>query len=66
MRIAVVGLHFGAAFAPIYQKHPDVERVILCDRDQPLLHEVGDRLGIRPLAKVCLTSIHAIYRSERV
>lgn len=46
MRIAIVGLHFGAAFAPIYQQHPDVERVVLCDLDEPLLHAVGDRLGI--------------------
>ena len=46
IRIAVVGLHFGSAFAPIYQQHPDVEKVILCERDEPLLHEVGDRLGI--------------------
>ncbi len=47
IRLAVVGLHFGASFAPIYQRHPDVERVLLCDRDPSLLHAVGDRLGIR-------------------
>lgn len=46
IRLAVVGLHFGAAFAPIYQQHPDVEKVVLCERDEPLLHRVGDRLGI--------------------
>lgn len=46
LRVAVVGLHFGSAFAPIYQKHPDVEQVILCEQDEPLLHEIGDRLGI--------------------
>lgn len=46
MRIAVVGLHFGAAFAPIYQQHPSVSRVLLCDRDEALLHQIGERLGI--------------------
>ena len=46
LRIAVVGLHFGAAFAPIYQKHPDVEKVILCEQDEPLLHRVSEQLGI--------------------
>lgn len=46
IRIAVVGLHFGSAFAPIYQQHPDVEKVILCELDEPLLHKVGDQLGI--------------------
>jgi len=48
MRLAVVGLHFGAAFVPIYQSHPDVERVIVCDRDEALLHTVADRFGIAP------------------
>jgi len=47
IRVAVVGLHFGAEFAPIYQRHPDVERVVLCDRDTSLLHAVGDKLGIQ-------------------
>jgi len=46
IRVAVVGLHFGASFAPIYQQHPDVGRVILCDRDPSLLRAVGERLGI--------------------
>lgn len=46
MRIAVVGLHFGAAFAPIYQQHPDVDGVLLCDQDEALLHQTGECLGI--------------------
>lgn len=46
IRVAVVGLGFGASFVPIYQQHPDVERVILCDRDAALLRTVGDRFGI--------------------
>jgi predicted dehydrogenase len=44
--VAVVGLHFGAVFVPIYQRHPDVGRVALCDRNEARLHEVGDRFGI--------------------
>jgi predicted dehydrogenase len=46
MRIAVVGLHFGAAFVPIYQQHPDVERVAICDMNAEVLQHVGDRFGI--------------------
>lgn len=46
IRIAVVGLHFGAAFVPIYQSHPDVERVIVCDADEGRLNAVADRFGI--------------------
>ncbi len=44
--VAVVGLHFGSDFVPIYQSHPDVERVAICDLDEPLLHTVGDRFGV--------------------
>lgn len=45
--IAVVGLHFGAEFVPIYQRHPDVGEVVLCDMNADRLNEVGDRFGIR-------------------
>ncbi|HLV81004.1 MAG TPA: Gfo/Idh/MocA family oxidoreductase, partial [Chthonomonadaceae bacterium] len=46
VRIAVVGLNFGAAFVPIYRQHPDVERVAVCDAAEALLHKVGDEFGI--------------------
>ncbi len=47
MRIAVVGLGFGADFVPIYQNHPDVEQVAICDLDEGRLHRVGDTFGIQ-------------------
>jgi len=46
IRVAVVGLHFGAEFVPIYQHHSDVARVVLCDLDESRLHTVGDRFGV--------------------
>lgn len=46
IRVVVVGLHFGAAFVPIYQKHPDVAHVAICDPDTTLLQQVGDQWGI--------------------
>ncbi len=46
IRLAVAGLHFGAEFVPIYLRHPDVERVALCDVNEEVLHAVGDRFGI--------------------
>src|SRR4051812_44893996 len=46
MHIALVGLHFGAEFVPIYQQHPDVERVSICDLDAELMARVGDRYGV--------------------
>ncbi|MBC8076113.1 MAG: Gfo/Idh/MocA family oxidoreductase, partial [Chloroflexales bacterium] len=48
LRIAVVGLGFGAAFAPIYQQHPDVASVGICDPDAARLATVGDALQIPP------------------
>src|SRR4051794_30066940 len=46
MRIAVVGLGFGADFVPIYQHHPDVERVAICEVDKERLNRLGDQFGI--------------------
>jgi predicted dehydrogenase len=46
VRIAVVGLHFGAAFVPIYQRHPDVAQVVLCDRNESRLQQVGEQFDI--------------------
>ncbi|MEK5645720.1 MULTISPECIES: Gfo/Idh/MocA family protein [Paenibacillus] len=45
IRIVVVGLRFGGAFAPIYHAHPDVEHVAICDSDEQLLHQYGDKFG---------------------
>jgi len=46
LRIAVVGLEFGAAFAPNYADHPYVDEVVLCDRDRDLVNRVAARTGL--------------------
>jgi predicted dehydrogenase len=46
IKIAVVGLGFGSAFVPIYQAHPDVAEVGICDADPVRLNAVGDEFGI--------------------
>lgn len=46
VNIAVIGLHFGSDFAPIYARHPDVGRVGICDTDRAALDAAGDRLAI--------------------
>ncbi|MCA9184960.1 MAG: Gfo/Idh/MocA family oxidoreductase, partial [Planctomycetales bacterium] len=46
VKVAIVGLGFGAEFIPIYQHHPNVEMYGICRRDEKSLHEVGDRFGI--------------------
>ena len=47
IRIALVGLGFGAEFAPIYLHHPRVEALTICDPDGRVLADVGDKFGIR-------------------
>lgn len=44
--VAVVGLNFGAAFVPIYQRHPRVGRVAIVDLDLEALDRVGSQHGI--------------------
>jgi predicted dehydrogenase len=46
IRIAVVGLNFGASFAKIYRDHPDVEYVGICDLNEAKVAQVGNDLGI--------------------
>jgi predicted dehydrogenase len=46
VRIAIVGLGFGAEFIPIYQRHPGAEMAAICQRTESLLHEVGDKFGV--------------------
>lgn len=44
VRIAVVGLGFGASFAQLYAFHPDVAEVVVCDPDESLRARVAQAL----------------------
>jgi predicted dehydrogenase len=46
IRVAVVGLGFGAEFVPIYLDHPDVGSVAICDADTTRLDRTADRFRI--------------------
>ena len=46
IRVAMIGLGFGAEFIPIYQQHPEAELAAICRRDQAGLNKVGDHFGI--------------------
>jgi predicted dehydrogenase len=46
IKVAVVGLGFGAEFLPIYQRHPDAELYAICQRNEDALRETGDKFGI--------------------
>ncbi len=47
IRVAIVGLGFGAEFIPIYQAHPHAELYAICRRDKGELDKCGDRFGIK-------------------
>jgi predicted dehydrogenase len=47
IRVAIIGLGFGAEFIPIYQNYPGAEMYAICRRNPKGLNEVGDRFGIK-------------------
>jgi predicted dehydrogenase len=46
VRVAIVGLGFGAEFIPIYQAHPDAEMYAICQRNPESLRQVGEQFGV--------------------
>jgi len=46
VRIAIVGLGFGAEFIPIYQAHPSAEMYAVCRRNKTELDKCADKYGI--------------------
>jgi predicted dehydrogenase len=46
VRVAIVGLGFGAEFIPIYQAHPNAEMYAVCRRNRAELDACGERFGI--------------------
>lgn len=46
VKVAIVGLGFGAEFIPIYQQHPDAEMVAVCRRDEAELHRIADAFDV--------------------
>lgn len=46
VRVAIIGLGFGAEFIPIYQAHPDATIQAVCQRNTEHLKMIGDRFKI--------------------
>src|SRR5919107_4946944 len=46
IRVAIVGLGFGAEFIPIYQNHPDAEMYAICRRNKKELDATGDKFKV--------------------
>jgi predicted dehydrogenase len=62
IRVAIIGLGFGAEFIPIYQKYPGAEMYGVCRRDRKGLEECGERYGIR----VRYTDYHELLKDPNV
>ncbi|QEF99378.1 4-carboxy-2-hydroxymuconate-6-semialdehyde dehydrogenase [Stieleria maiorica] len=46
VRVAMIGLGFGAEFIPIYQAHAGAEVVAICRRNEAELNKAADQFGI--------------------
>src|SRR5277367_6717508 len=46
VRIAIIGLGFGAEFIPIYQNHPHAQMAAICQRSADKLKQLGDAFGV--------------------
>ena len=46
LRVAMIGLGFGAEFIPIYQRHPQAEVVAVCRRNEAEMNKVADAFSI--------------------
>lgn len=46
VRVAIIGLGFGAEFIPIYQRHPDAELRGICQRNTESLNTVGEQWSV--------------------
>src|ERR1700761_7209691 len=46
IRVAIIGLGFGAEFIPIYQSYPGAEMYAICRRDRKGLDECGEQYKI--------------------
>src|SRR5262245_13539368 len=62
LRVALVGLGFGAEFVPIYLHHPHVESLLICDADERILSAVGDKFGIQRRA----TGLEQVFNGDDV
>jgi len=47
IRVALVGLGFGAEFIPIYLHHPNVESLVICDSNEKVLNKIGDKFMVK-------------------
>jgi predicted dehydrogenase len=47
VKVAIIGLGFGAEFIPIYQNHPHAEMYAICQRSPEKLNQIGDAFNVK-------------------
>ena len=62
LRVALVGVSFGAEFVPIYLKHPDVDSLVLVDSNREQLNKIADKF----LLEERLTDFDAMLSDETI
>src|SRR5689334_14622034 len=62
VRVALVGLGFGAEFVPIYLHHPDVANLTICDASEQIVNAVGDKFLINQRS----TDLKQILNSDEI
>ena len=59
VKVAIVGLGFGADFIPIYQNHPHAELYAICQRSEEKLKAAGkntELTGFLLIIRICAKS----------
>lgn len=46
INVVIVGMGFGKEFIPIYQKHPNINAVGICTRNQDTLNDLKEKFGL--------------------
>ncbi len=62
IKMAIVGLGFGAEFIPIYQNHPNTEMYAICQRNEEKLQQIGDHFDV----DVRYNSFAELIKDERI
>jgi predicted dehydrogenase len=62
IKVAMVGMGFGAEFVPIYLHHPNVESLTICDSNPAVLKAVGDQFEVARRT----TDLNAILNADDV
>ncbi len=64
INVAVIGMNFGKEFVKLYQKHPNVGKVAICQRNPETLKKTGAELGIEP--DMQFTEFDALCESDAI